>query len=152
MTSSVSFAQHLPVNETHFDSNHRALKPKQPLQYDCHAATHPYHGSTHFLVAKRVLCVSVWSGSVRNLSFSSRTKNIFSSQHVSNFAHASNPLSLYQHFGEAPFPGLPYVLLRSNTSPEISSPSTIHVFCGLREPLLHGHVEDIDVQLHENFR
>ena len=50
---------------------------------------------------------------------------------------------------------MPYVLLRSNTSPEISSPSTIHVFQmsrGLREPLLHGHVDDIDVQLHESFR
>ena len=50
---------------------------------------------------------------------------------------------------------MPYVLLRSNTGPEISSLSTIHVFPmsrGLREPLLHGHVDDIDVQLHENFR
>ena len=58
-------------------------------------------------------------------------------------------------FGEAPFLGMPCVLLRSHTSPEISSPSTIHVFWmsrGLREPLLHGHVEDIDVQFHENFR
>ena len=48
-----------------------------------------------------------------------------------------------------------YVLLRSNTSPEISSPSTMHVFWmsrGLCEPLRHGHVDDTDVQLHENFR
>ena len=79
----------------------------------------------------------------------------FSPRLVSTVAHASDPLPQYQHFGEAPFLGMPYVLLRSDTSPEISSPSTIHVFRmsrGLREPLLHGHVDDIDVQLHENFR
>ena len=50
---------------------------------------------------------------------------------------------------------MPCVLLRSNTSPEISLTRTIHVFWmsrGLREPSLQGHVDDIDVQLHENFR